>query len=79
MKSRKTHIISEHHEITKEPSSTRAQAGIRYRSRELPGESELPSEIKLIKDRNGATIYVVGTAHLSRDSNHQVLGDFLFH
>lgn len=68
-------FFSEHHEITKEPSSSRAQAGIRYKSRQLLRESELPSEIKLIKDRNGATIYVVGTAHLSRDSNHQVLGD----
>jgi len=68
-------LLSEHHEITKGPSSSRKQAEIRYRSRELPTEAELPSEIKLVKDKNGATIYVVGTAHLSRDSNHQVLGD----
>ncbi|CBY42591.1 unnamed protein product, partial [Oikopleura dioica] len=66
-------LLSEHHEITKGTSSSRKQAEIRYRSRELPTEAELPSEIKLVKDKNGATIYVVGTAHLSRDSNHQVL------
>ena len=79
MKNKEEFLFSEHHEITKVPSSSRAQAEIRYRTRELPAESELPSEIKLIKDRNGATIYVVGTAHLSRDSNHQVLGDLYFH
>jgi len=45
----------------------------RYKNRVLPDQSTLPNEIKLVKGTNGASIYIVGTAHLSNNSNYQVL------
>ena len=53
-------------------SAPKLNAKTRFKNRTLPESSSLPNEIKRIDAKNGAIIYVVGTAHLSNNSNNQV-------
>ena len=53
-------------------SSSRLQAEARYKKRKHINEADLASQVKKLEAKNGATVYLIGTAHLSNASNYQV-------
>ena len=53
-------------------SSSRLQAETRYKKRKHIASDDLAPQVKKLEAKNGATVYLIGTAHLSNASNYQV-------
>ena len=53
-------------------SSSRLQAETRYKKRKHIDSDDLAPQVKKLEAKNGATVYLIGTAHLSNASNYQV-------